>query len=86
MADTLTRIKRRLNIDQRNLGSGEVLSIGNGVARVRLRDGTEHQAYLPDGVDISTGDLAQITLDGAVATVQGVARLQQLSGQVTVWI
>lgn len=85
MADTLTKIKKRLNIDQRNLSSATVVSVSNSTAKVRLRDGSTRTAYLGDS-SVTTGDQVQVAIDGNLATVQGAATLQKLSGQKTVVI
>ena len=86
MSDTLTNIKQRLNIDQRNLASGVILSSSNSTAKVRLRDGTSRTAYLPAGITVSSGDLVQISIDGNQASVQGGATLQPLAGEKVIWI
>jgi len=84
MADTLQSIKKRLNIDQRNISAGTVTSVSNGVAQVRLTDGTTRKAYLPGSVNASTGDVVRVELYGNVVSIQGEAQLQPTGGEKTV--
>ena len=84
--DTLTKIKNRLNIDQRNLASAEVISTSNATAKVRLTDGSERTTYLPDGINVSAGDLVSVAISGNLATVQGGATLQQPGGRKIIWL
>jgi len=81
--DTLQRIKKSVNIDQRNLASGTVISTSNSTARVRLYDGTEKTAYSGD-LTLSDGDLVQVTIDGNLCSVQGAATLQRRAATKTV--
>lgn len=83
--DTLTKIKNRLNYDQRNLASATVISTSNTTAKVRLNDGTAKTAYLGD-ISVSTGDLVQVAIDGNLCSVQGAANLQQRAAEKTVII
>lgn len=81
--DTLTKIKNRLNYDQRNLASATVISTNNATAKVRLNDGTIKTAYLGSS-SASAGDLVQVTIDGNLCSVQGPATLQQRAAEKTV--
>lgn len=78
MADTLTRIKKRLNIDQRNLASCRVVSASGSTAKVRLPDGRVLTAYAPDRV--SAGSLVNVAIAGSTAAVSGSANLQATGG------
>jgi hypothetical protein len=81
--DTLTKIKNRLNFDQRNLSSGVVISTNNSTAKVRLNDGTIKTAYLGSNT-VNQGQLVQIAIDGNLASVQGAATLQARAAEKTV--
>ena len=81
--DTLTKIKNRLNFDQRNLASAVVVSTSNATAKVRLNDGTVKTAYLGSN-KVNSGDLVQIAISGNLASVQGSATLQRRAGVKTV--
>ncbi len=81
--DTLTKIKNRLNYDQRNLASATVVSTSNATAKVRLNDGTIKTAYLGSNT-VTGGDLVQITIDGNLCSVQGDATLQRRAAEKTV--
>ena len=81
--DTLTKIKNRLNFDQRNLASAVVVSTSNATAKVRLNDGTVKTAYLGSN-KVNSGDLVQIAISGNLASVQGSATLQRRSAVKTV--
>ena len=81
--DTLTKIKKQLNIDQTNLASGKVISTTTNTAKVRLADGTERTAYLGSS-SVAAGDLIQVAIDGNLCTVTGAATLQQRAAEKTV--
>ena len=78
MTDTITQIKKRLNLDQRNLVSCRVVSASGSTARVRLPDGSERTAYAADTV--SAGDLVNVAIAGSTASISGDANLQQTGG------
>ena len=81
--DTLTKIKNRLNYDQRNLASGTVISANTATAKVRLNDGTVKTAYLGRS-SVNAGDLVQVAIDGNLCSVQGAATLQQRAAEKTI--
>ena len=81
--DTLTKIKKQLNIDQNNLASGKVISTTSNTAKVRLADGTEKTAYLGTS-SVVAGDLVQIFIDGNLSSINGAATLQRRSAEKTV--
>jgi hypothetical protein len=81
--DTLTKIKNRLNIDQRNLASAIIVSTSNATAKVRLNDGTIKTAYLGSN-NVNAGDLVQVAIDGNLVSVQGSAILQPRAAEKTV--
>ncbi len=81
MTDTLASIKKRLNLDQRNLVSATVLDIGASTARVRLSSGEERTVYFAESLDIATGDLVQVSRTGRTASIQGSANLTQPGGE-----
>jgi len=80
--DTLTKIKKRLNIDQRNLVACRVVSASGSTAKVRLPDGSERTAYA--GTDVSAGDLVNVSIAGNTASIAGEALLQPTGGLKTV--
>jgi len=84
MPSTVNRIKRAVNIDQRNLSNAELVSIGDSTARVRLPDGREMTAYLPEDLSGAAGDLVQVEITGRLAEVRSAARLQRSSGKRTI--
>ena len=81
--DTLTKIKQRLNIDQRNLVSARVVSTSNATAKVRLSDGSERTAYLGSNT-FHSGDLVQVAISDNTASIHGSATLQQTAAIKTI--
>ncbi len=81
--DSISRIKKQLNYDQRNLASGTVISTANATAQVRLNDGTVKTAYIGSNSP-TTGELVQISIDGNLCSITGSATLQRRSAEKTV--
>jgi len=80
--DTLTNIKKQLNIDQRNLVAARVISASGSTAKVRLPDGTERTVYAP--TTVTTDSLVNVAIAGNTAAIQGDATLQPTGGLKTV--
>lgn len=79
---SLRELKRALNVDQANIINGQVVSVSQGVARVRLPDGKVVRAG--SASDYTTGDRVQVQTDGSSYTVSGSSPLAATDGEIIV--
>jgi hypothetical protein len=79
---SLRELKRELKIDQANILTGQVVSVSQGVAMVRLADGQIIRAG--GGSDYAAGDRVQVQTDGSSYTVSGSAPLAATDGEIIV--
>jgi len=81
---SLNDIKRALSVDQTNILVGRVLSVTQGVARVRLADGRVVRAG--SGSGYQSGATVQLHTDGSSYSVAGSAPLSESEGEIIVHV
>jgi hypothetical protein len=79
---SLESLKNRLNVDQRNILVGTVIEDKQSTVRVRTARGEIREAAKPDGASYASGQRLELRTDGRTVTVQGVAALAELGGEV----
>ncbi|WP_020675570.1 hypothetical protein [Geopsychrobacter electrodiphilus] len=85
MADTLTKIKKSLNIDQRNLLVATVISDHGATLSLRSTRGEALIAGNPGG-SYRVGDRVEVSTNGTTYTVTGLALVVELAGEKVVLI
>lgn len=79
---SLESLKRRINVDQRNILIGTVIEDRQNTVRVRTARGEIREAAKIDGSGYAPGQRLELRTDGRTVTVQGVAPLAALGGEV----
>ena len=79
---SLESLKNRLNVDQRNILVGTVIEDKPATVRVRTARGEIREAAKPEGASYASGQRLELRTDGRTVTVQGVAQLAELGGEV----
>jgi hypothetical protein len=79
---SLESLKRRINVDQRNILIGTVIDGRQNTVRVRTARGEIREAAKPACASYSHGQRLELRTDGRTITGQGVASLAELGGEV----
>lgn len=83
---SLTRLKQRLSVDQRNILIATVLEDKQSTVRVRTARGEIRDAAKSPDQTYNPGQRLEVRTDGRTVTVIGPAALAELSGELIVTV
>lgn len=81
---SLRGIKKRLNIEQRSIHGGTVVTVGKQTAVVRLANGQQRRCIYPEASAPTVGQAVRVETDGSSYSISGDGVLAELAGELIV--
>ena len=81
---SLRGIKKRLNVDQRSIMGGTVVSVGIKTSVIRLASGQQRRCLYPADSIPAVGQAVRVETDGSSYSVSGASALTELAGELIV--